>query len=269
MDEKMNDATRDDTILLSRDGGIATLTLNRPAVRNAFNDAMIDAVTAAFNGLGQDETVRVIVMAANGPAFSTGADLGWMKRIGEYTDAENLADAMRLADMLRTIYRSPKPVIAKVQGDCYGGGVGLAAACDIVIAAETVHFCLSEVKLGLIPATIAPYVIRAIGEQAARRYFLTAERFSATEAHRLGFVHEIASAETLDATVAATGKALVAAGPRALNEAKRLIRDIAGQPLTDALVADTAERIARCRASDEGREGMRAFFEKRAPSWKA
>lgn len=269
MNDESNQTKRDDAILLSRDDSIATLTLNQPAVRNAFNEGMIDAVSAAFDQLGQDPSVRVIVMAANGPAFSAGADLGWMKRMADYTDAENLADAMRLAGMLRTIYSCPKPVIAKVQGDCYGGGVGLAAACDIVIAAESVQFCLSEVKLGLIPATISPYIIRALGEQAARRYFLTAERFSATEAHRLGFVHEVASADTLDATVATMTRALTAAGPRALNEAKRLIRDIAGQPLTDALVADTAERIAQCRASDEGREGMRAFFDKRVPSWRA
>jgi methylglutaconyl-CoA hydratase len=190
-----------------------------------------------------------------------------MKQMAAYSDAENLADAGKLADMLRTIYLCPKPVVAKIQGDCYAGGMGLAAACDIAVAAEEANFCLSEVKLGLIPATISPYVIRAMGENAARRYFLTAERFSAFDAHRIGFVHELAAADALDASVAAIVKALVSNSPNAVQQAKVLVRDIAGKPVDDALLADTAQRIAAIRASLEGREGVASFLEKRKPSW--
>jgi len=190
-----------------------------------------------------------------------------MKKMASFTRAENLADAAQLADMLRTIYACPKPVVAKVQGDCYAGGMGLIAACDIAVAIETSHFCLSEVKLGLIPATISPYVVKAIGENAARRYFLTAERFSAQEARRIGFVHEVVPAEALDATVGEIVKALVANSPNAVKEAKRLVHDVADAPLSDALIADTAERIADIRSSDEGKEGVRSFLEKRKPGW--
>jgi methylglutaconyl-CoA hydratase len=184
-----------------------------------------------------------------------------------YTHEENRADAAQLAEMLRSIYACPKPVVAKIQGDCYAGGMGLAAACDISVAAETANFCLSEVKLGLIPATISPYVIKAMGENAARRYFLTAERFSAQEAHRIGFVHAVSTAEALDATVADIVKALVSNSPHAVKEAKRLVQDVAGAPLTAELIADTAVRIADIRSSDEGREGVRSFLEKRKPGW--
>jgi methylglutaconyl-CoA hydratase len=190
-----------------------------------------------------------------------------MKRMAGYSDAENLEDATRLADMLRTIYLCPKPVVAKIQGDCYAGGMGLAAACDVAVAAEGASFCLSEVKLGLIPATISPYVIRAMGENAARRYFLTAERFSAQEAHRIGFVHELVKAGDLDASVAAIVKALVSNSPNGVRQAKVLVRDIAGRPLDNALLADTAARIAAIRASLEAREGVASFLEKRKPSW--
>ena len=190
-----------------------------------------------------------------------------MKEMAGYSDSENLADATRLADMLRTIYLCPKPVVAKVQGDCYAGGMGLIAACDVIVASDVAHFCLSEVKLGLIPATIAPYVIKAMGEQAARRYFLTAERFTATEAHRLGFVHEMAGADALDASVAAIVKALVSNSPHAVGQAKVLVRDIAGKTVDNALVADTAQRIATIRSSLEGREGVASFLEKRKPNW--
>jgi methylglutaconyl-CoA hydratase len=190
-----------------------------------------------------------------------------MKKMAGYTHAENLADAAQLADMLRTIHQCPKPVVAKVQGDCYAGGMGLVAACDIAVAAEPANFCLSEVKLGPIPATISPYVIRAMGENAARRYFLTAERFSAGEAHRLGFVHQVAAADALDAAVDGIIGALLSASPHAVMQAKRLVRDMAGAPLTDALIADTVARIADIRASDEGKEGVRSFLEKRKPGW--
>lgn len=255
------------TLLVSVADKVATVTLNRPDVRNAFNETSIAELTLAFDELGHDESVRAIVLAANGPAFCAGADLNWMKKMAGYSHAENQADAMRLASMLRTIYYCPKPVIAKVQGDCYAGGMGLVAACDIVVAAEGVNFCLSEVKLGLIPATISPYVIKAMGEQAARRYFLTAERFSALEAKQMGMAHEVVVPEELDAAVAAIAKALVTNSPNAVREAKRLVREVSGMPIDDAMLADTAERIAAIRASGEGREGVASFLEKRKPSW--
>jgi methylglutaconyl-CoA hydratase len=255
------------TLELVRKAKIATIVLNRPDVRNAFNDAAIAEIAQAFRELGDEPDLRVIVLAARGPAFCAGADLNWMKKMASYTHAENRADAGQLAEMLRTIYFCPKPVVAKVQGDCYAGGMGLVAACDIAVAAEDAYFCLSEVKLGLIPATISPYVIRAMGENAARRYFLTAERFSAAEALRIGFVHAAVKADALDSTVDDIVKALVSASPNAVKEAKRLVHDVAGAPLTDALIADTAQRIALIRASDEGREGVRAFLEKGKPSW--
>jgi methylglutaconyl-CoA hydratase len=249
------------------DGMVGRVTLNRPEVRNAFNETAIEEITRAFRELGGNAAVRTIVLAANGPAFCAGADLNWMKKMAGYTREENLADAGQLAEMLRTIYICPKPVIAKVQGDCYAGGMGLVSACDIVIAIESANFCLSEVKLGLIPATISPYVIRGMGESAARRYFLTAERFSAQEAHRIGFVHALASQDALDATTADIVKALVTNSPNAVKEAKRLVQDVVGQPLTAELIADTAERIADIRSSEEGKEGVRSFLEKRKPNW--
>ena len=246
---------------------VATVTLDRPAVRNAFNEATIAELTLAFDELGRDDDVRAIVLAANGSAFCAGADLHWMKQMASYSDAESLADATRLAAMLRTIYLCPKPVVAKVQGDCYAGGMGLVAACDIAVAADGASFCLSEVKLGLTPATISPYVIKAMGEAAARRYFLTAERFSAREAHRIGLVHEVAAPGALDQTVGAILKALVANSPNAVRQAKVLVREMAGRPLDGALLADSAQRIAAIRTSTEGREGVAAFLDKRPPSW--
>ena len=246
---------------------VATVTLDRPAVRNAFNEATIAELTLAFDELGRDDDVRAIVLAANGSAFCAGADLHWMKQMASYSDAENLADATRLAAMLRTIYLCPKPVVAKVQGDCYAGGMGLVAVCDVAVAADGANFCLSEVKLGLTPATISPYVIKAMGEAAARRYFLTAERFSAREAHRIGLVHEVVAPGALDQTVGAILKALVANSPNAVRQAKVLVREMAGRPLDGALLADSAQRIAAIRASTEGREGVAAFLDKRPPSW--
>ena len=257
------------TLELVRDGMLATVWLNRPEVRNAFNETTIAEITSVFDLLDSDATVRAVVLAARGPAFCAGADLNWMKKMAGYSHEENLADAAGLAAMLRAIHDCAKPVVARVQGDCYAGGMGLAAAADIVVAAESAHFCLSEVKLGLIPATISPYVIRAIGAQAARRYFLTAERFSAADAARLGLVHEAVPAEALDGTVQALVSALVAASPNAVAEAKRLVHDMTGQPLTEALIADTVGRIADIRASEQGREGVRSFLEKRKPSWLA
>jgi len=246
---------------------VATVTLNRPELRNAFNEHAIAELALAFDELGRNEMVRAIVLAANGPSFCAGADLNWMKKMAGYSHEENHDDALRLADMLRTIYLCPKPTVARVQGDCYAGGMGLVAACDIVVAVDSAGFCLSEVKLGLIPATISPYVIKAMGEQAARRYFLTAERFDAAQAHRIGFAHEVVSADALDTTVAGIVKALVNNSPNALKQAKTLVREIVGQPVSDALLADTAGRIAAIRASLQGREGVGSFLEKRKPTW--
>jgi methylglutaconyl-CoA hydratase len=257
------------TLEVQSNGSIATVILNRPDVRNAFNETAIAEITRAFRELGSVAGVRAIILAARGPAFCAGADLNWMKKMAGYTRAENRADAAQLAEMLRVIYACPKPVVAKVQGDCYAGGMGLVAACDIAVAGEKANFCLSEVKLGLIPATISPYVIKAMGENAARRYFLTAERLSAQEAKRIGFVHEVVGDEALDSTVDGIVKALVANSPNAVREAKRLVRDVAGAPVSDTLIADTAERIADIRASEEGREGVKSFLEKRKPTWSA
>jgi len=256
-----------ETLLVTVADKVATVTLNRPDLRNAFNEQAIAELARAFDELGRNDAVRAIVLAANGPSFCAGADLNWMKKMAGYSHDENEADAMRLADMLRTIYLCPKPVVARVQGDCYAGGMGLVAACDIVVASETAGFCLSEVKLGLIPATISPYVIKAMGEQAARRYFLTAERFDAAEAQRIGVAHTVVAPEALDATVAGIVKALVNNSPHAVRQAKTLVREIVGQPVDDALLRDTAGRIAAIRASTEGREGVASFLEKRKPTW--
>lgn len=256
-----------ETLTVARAGQVATVTLNRPDVRNAFNETTIAELTQAFAALGADQSLRAIVLAASGPAFCAGADLNWMKKMAGYTHAENHADALQLATMLRTIYACPQPVVARVQGDCYAGGMGLVAACDIVVAVDTAQFCLSEVRLGLIPATIAPYVIKAMGEQASRRYFLTAERFTAATALRIGFAHDVVAADALDATVAEIAKALVNNSPAAVRQAKRLVREVAGRPVDDALVDDTAARIAAIRASEQGREGVASFLEKRKPAW--
>ena len=256
-----------ETITVAIRDMVATVTLNRPDVRNAFNEFTIAELSLAFSELGRLDEVRAIVLAANGPAFCAGADLNWMKKMALYSHAENAEDAEKLADMLRTIYLCPKPVVAKVQGDCYAGGMGLVAACDIAVCSNGAFFCLSEVKLGLIPATISPYVIKSMGENAARRYFLTAEKFSAQEAHRIGFVHEIIGADALDAHVESIVKALVGCSPNAVREAKVLVREVSGKAVDSALVVDTAERIANIRSSDEGREGVASFLEKRKPSW--
>jgi methylglutaconyl-CoA hydratase len=255
------------TLTLSIADKVATVTLNRPDLRNAFNEHTIAELALVFDELGRNELVRVVVLAANGPAYCAGADLNWMKKMAGYSHAENQADAARLADMLRTIYLCPKPVVAKVQGDCYAGGMGLVAVCDVVVASEAANFCLSEVKLGLVPATISPYVIKAMGEQAARRYFLTAERFDAREAHRIGMAHEVVTPEELDSAVLAIVTALSKNSPHAVREAKKLVREVVGKPVDDALLADTASRIAEIRASDEGREGVASFLEKRKPTW--
>ena len=257
------------TLDIRRDGAVARVFLNRPDVRNAFNDAVIAELTAAFRELGADASLRAIVIGGHGKAFCAGGDLNWMRAMADYSWEQNRADAQALADMLYTLYTCPLPLVGRVHGDCYAGGVGLASVCDVLVAAEGMHFCLSEARLGLLPATIGPYVVRALGEQASRRYFISAERFSAAEAHRLGFVHEIATAETIDAKVDAIVQTLVANGPAAVKASKKLVQDLAGQPLTAALRADTARRIADIRASDEGREGVQSFLTKRTPRWQA
>jgi methylglutaconyl-CoA hydratase len=255
------------TLDIQRSNGVARVYLNRPEVRNAFNDAVIAELTATFTTLGSDPSLRAIVLGGHGKAFCAGADLSWMRAMADYSWEENRADAQALADMLWTIYRCPVPVVGRVQGDCYAGGVGLAAVCDVLVASEAAAFCLSEAKLGLLPGTISPYVVRALGEQASRRYFVTAERFSAAQAHALGFVHELCSPDALDAKVEEIVAALCANGPMASRACKQLVQDVAGMPIDEALRADTARRIADIRASGEGREGVQAFLGKRKPGW--
>jgi methylglutaconyl-CoA hydratase len=255
------------TLDIRRDGPVAHVFLNRPEVRNAFNDGVIAELTQTFAALGADPALRAIVLGGHGKAFCAGADLTWMRAMADYTWEQNRADAQALADMLWTIYACPLPVVGRVHGDCYAGGVGLAAVCDVLVAAEGMQFCLSEAKLGLLPATIGPYVVRALGEQASRRYFTTAERFDAAQAHRLGFVHELAAPDALDARVAEIVAALVANGPAAVKVCKQLVKDVAARPIDAALRADTARRIADIRASAEGREGVQSFLGKRAPAW--
>ena len=246
---------------------VAVVWMAREKVRNAFNETMIAELRGTFERLGADPGVRAIVLAARGPAFCAGADLDWMRRMSAYSPEENRRDARQLAEMLRTIHDCPKPTIARVHGDAYAGGMGLVAACDIAFAAIGASFCLSETRLGLVPATISPYVIAAIGTASARRYMLTAEKFDSAEAFRIGLVHDLAPADALDAKVNETLGALMMTSADAVREAKRLVREVAGRPVDDALVADTAERIAVIRASADGREGVRAFLDKRKPRW--
>jgi methylglutaconyl-CoA hydratase len=252
---------------VTRQDGVGRVTLNRPELRNAFDDALIGKLSQAFAELAVDRSVRVIVLAGNGPAFCAGADLNWMKRMAGYSYEENLADAKGLADMLAALDRLPKPTIARVHGPVFAGGTGLVAACDIAVGTPEAKFCLSEAKLGLSPATISPYVIRAMGERLARRYFLTAEVFDAQEAYRIGMLSLLVPAGELDAAVAELVKHLLAGGPESHAKIKALIRDVAGRRPDDAIAAETAKRIAEIRGSAEGREGIAAFLEKRKASW--
>jgi methylglutaconyl-CoA hydratase len=256
------------TLDIQIDGHVAKVFLNRPEVRNAFNDGVITELAEAFTRLGQDAGVRAIVLGGHGKAFCAGADLNWMKSMAGYGWEDNRADATRLAEMLWAIYSCPLPVVGRLHGDCYAGGMGLAACCDVLVAAEGMHFCLSEARLGLLPATISPYVMRAMGEQAARRYFITAERFGAAQAREMGFVHELVAPDALDAKVDEIVALLVANGPAAVKACKRLVQDFAGHVITPELRAETARRIADIRASDEGREGVQAFLNKREPAWR-
>ena len=247
--------------------GRATVTLNRPDVHNAFDDKLIALLTRELDALDRNPTVGVVVLAAAGKSFCAGADLKWMRRMAEYSEAENQADAEALAALMKTLNRLSKPTVAEVQGAAYGGGVGLICCCDIAIASEAAQFSISEVKLGLIPSVISPYVVAVIGERQARRYALGAETFDAIEAKRIGLVHEVTAAEDLQAAVDAMVEALLANGPAAMVETKDQIAGVANRPVDDRLIAATAARIARIRVSDEGREGVAAFLEKRKPGW--
>jgi methylglutaconyl-CoA hydratase len=255
------------TIERENRGGIAVVTMTRERVRNAFNETMIEELDDCVAELGEDASVRAVVLAGRGPVFCAGADLDWMARMADFSEEENRRDALHLARMLRTLYECPKPTLARVHGDAYGGGLGLVSVCDIAIASRAASFCLSETRLGLIPATIGPYVVRAIGQRQALRYFQTAERFDSAEALRIGLVHAVAAPEQLDAQVNGILQALLLASPQATREAKRLVHDVAGQPIGDGLLADTAQRIAAVRGSEDGREGIRAFLQKRKPRW--
>jgi methylglutaconyl-CoA hydratase len=255
-------------IVIERQGPVGIVTMNRPGKHNAFDDALIAELTESLRSLEAEDSVRVVVLSAAGASFSAGADLNWMRRMAGYSIEDNRRDAMALGALMRTLNNLTKPTVARVQGPAYGGGVGLVACCDIAIATQAAGFSLSEARLGLIPAVISPYVVAAIGERPARRFFLTGERFDASEAWRLGLLHELAiDDEDLDEKVGQVVDALLACGPVAQREAKELIRAVANRPLASELIQDTAERIARIRSSPEGREGVSAFLEKRKPSW--
>ncbi len=256
-----------ETLAVALQQGVAVVTLNRPDLHNAFNETLIAELTEVLNVLDADDAVRAVVLAGSGKSFCAGADLNWMKKMAGYGPAENLADAQALALMLRTLNGLSKPTVARVHGAAYGGGVGLTACCDIAIAAIEASFALSEAKLGLIPATISPYVIEAIGARAARRYFLTGERFDAAEAYRIGLVHDIVPIAELDERVNEILGKLMLAGPRAQMECKALIRGVAHRPIDAEVISGTAEHIAAVRASAEGKEGVAAFLDKRVAAW--
>ena len=254
------------SLRVERDGAVAVLTLGRPEVLNAFDEGLIAELTRAFSEAGTDAGVRAVLLRAEGKAFSAGADLAWMRRAADASPEDNLADARQLAELMRVVDTCPKPTLARVQGAAFGGAVGLVACCDIAIAVPQARFSLSEVRLGLIPGAISPYVVRAIGQRAARRLFLTAERFSADEALRYGLVHEIATPETLDEAVQRCLSDILAGGPEAIAAAKKLAVDMAG-PITAERIEESARRIASIRSSTEAREGLAAFFAKRKPGW--
>jgi methylglutaconyl-CoA hydratase len=256
-----------ETLQIAVDGGVGVIWMNRPEVRNAFNETMIAELTQAFRAADADQSVRAVVLAGRGPAFCAGADLNWMKKMSGYSLEENHADAMGLAAMLNTIYMMKKPTVARVHGPAFAGGMGLVAACDIAVAVEEAEFCLSEVKLGLTASTISPYVVAAMGERQARRYFLTAERFSAAEALRIGLVHKLVAIAELDTGVDTLVAHLLAASPAAIASSKELIRSVARGAIEHDMIADTAARIAAARTSPDGKEGISSFLEKRKPSW--
>ena len=249
--------------------GVTRVTLNRPEIHNAFDDALIDELDQTFARIDDDASVRVVVLAANGKSFSAGADLNWMKRMATFDRGDNVADAIRLGELMHRVATLSKPVVGLIQGAAYGGGVGLVACCDISIASERASFCLSEVKLGLIPAVISPYVVEAIGARQARRYFITAERFDAQVAYRIGLVHDVVAGDALESVGAEIVERLMPNGPRAMASAKDLIASVAHRPIDRSVIEDTARRIADARAGAEGREGVSAFLEKRSPIWTA
>ena len=255
------------TLQLVAQHSVGVIWMNRPDVRNAFNETMIAELTQAFQIADADASIRAVVLAGHGPAFCAGADLNWMKKMSGYSAKENHADAMQLATMLNTIYMMKKPTVARVHGPAFAGGMGLVAACDIAIAAQEAEFCLSEAKLGLTAATISPYVVAAMGERYARRYFLSAERFTAAEAFRIGLVHDLAPMDELDASVNALLGHLLSASPAAIAASKELIRAVARAPIDQEMIDYTAARIAAARASADGKEGIRSFLEKRKPAW--
>lgn len=248
--------------------GVARVMLDRPDIRNAFDDALIAALTRTLRELDADASVRAVVLGGNGPAFCAGADLNWMKRMAGYDYAQNLADARALAAMLKTLDGMSKPTIARVHGPAFAGGIGLVAACDIAVGVPEAKFCLSEAKLGLSPATISPYVVRAMGERMARRYFLTAEVFDGIEAHRVGLLSMVSPSEKLDGEIEEILRHLLQGGPQALDKIKNLISRVSAGPVDDAMIDDTAQRIAEIRVSPEGREGIASFLEKRKPGWR-
>jgi len=256
------------SLLIEHQGPIGIVTLNRGDRHNAFDDALIAELTESLRTMEADDAVRIVVLSGAGKSFSAGADLHWMKRMAGYSKDENQRDAMALAALMRTLAGLRKPTIARVHGAAYGGGVGLVACCDVAVGSHNASFALSEARLGLIPAVISPYVVAAIGERAARRYFITGERFDAAEAWRLGLLHEIAPSDgAMDDKIGEICDAMLDCGPVAQREAKDLIRAVANRPLHSEVVQDTAERIARIRSSPEGKEGVAAFLEKRKPSW--
>lgn len=256
------------SILLSTDeNGVVTLTLNRPDIHNAFDDALIAELIEVLDQIQQDDSARVLILRSEGKSFSAGADLRWMRRMADYTPDENKADAMQLAALMQKLNELNKPTIARVHGAAFGGGVGLVACCDIAIASTKSLFCLSEVRLGLIPAVISPYVVSAIGERASRRYFMTAERFNAEQALQNGLVHEVVEENKLDDAINGIIDNLLQGGPAAIAAAKDLVFAVSRKPTTAELIEDTADRITQRRASDEGKEGLNAFLEKRSPDW--
>jgi len=254
-------------LLESIEDGVAVLTLNRPEALNALSMALIHDLGAHIDEVAKSDTRALIITGAGPRAFCAGADLNWMRAMADFSWEQNRADAQKLADMLWTLDQCPVPIVGRVQGDCYAGGMGLAAVCDVVVAADSATFCLSEARLGLLPGTISPYVMRALGVQASRRYMVTAERFSAAQAQGHGFVHTLCAPEQLDSEVAALVATLVANGPLATRACKLLVRDVSAPPMSQALRADTARRIADIRASDEGKEGLQSFLHKRPPAW--
>lgn len=256
-------------VRVALEGGVATVTLDRPEVHNAFDDALIADLTAELKALGEDLQVRAIVLTGGGASFSAGADLNWMRRMVAANEAENQRDARRLANLLRTLSELPCPTIARVNGNAFGGGVGLIACCDIAIGVEGAKFGLTEVRLGLVPAAISPYVIDAIGQRQARRWFLTGELFDAHTAQSIGLLHQVVAADQLDAAVAAQLRLLRNAGPVAVSEAKALVRRVAHpDPKAQRMLdEENALLIARLRVSPEGQEGITAFLDKRRPDW--